>query len=97
MAKKKRHSIGSPSPPSHFTPRGRRPRFSRAEIASKLTQANDLATEGKLQSEIARTLGVSVMTLHRWRKAPPGPLPTLVATNEAGKPYRMRRGGLGPH
>jgi hypothetical protein len=93
MAKKKRHSIGSPSPPSHFTPRGRRPRFSRAEIASKLTQANDLATEGKLQSEIARTLGVSVMTLHRWRKAPPGPLPTLVATNEAGNPYRMRRGG----
>jgi transposase-like protein len=27
-----------------------------------------LATQGKLQSEIARTLGVSVMTLHRWRK-----------------------------
>jgi putative transposase len=47
-------------------------RHSRMEIASKLTQANDLATQGKLQSEIARTLGVSVMTLHRWRKAPPG-------------------------
>jgi transposase-like protein len=28
-----------------------------------------LASRGKLQSEIARTLGVSVMTLHRWRKA----------------------------
>jgi putative transposase len=27
-----------------------------------------LATQGKLQSEIARTLGVSVMILHRWRK-----------------------------
>jgi transposase-like protein len=52
------------------------------EIATKLAQANDLATQGKLQSEIARTLGVSVMTLHRWRKAPPGP-----------QPYRMRRGG----
>ena len=38
------------------------------EIATKLVQANDLATQGKLQSEIARTLGVSVMTLHRWRK-----------------------------
>ena len=47
-------------------------RHSRVEIASKLAQANDLATHGKLQSEIARTLGVSVMTLHRWRKAPPG-------------------------
>ena len=67
-------------------------KHSRAEIASKLAQANDLATQGKLQSEIARTLGVSVMTLHRWRKAPPGPRPALVATHEAD-PYRMRRGG----
>ena len=47
-------------------------RHSRVEIATKLAQANELATRGKLQSEIARTLGVSVMTLHRWRKAPPG-------------------------
>jgi transposase-like protein len=39
------------------------------EIATKLAQANELATRGKLQSEIARTLNVSVMTLHRWRKA----------------------------
>jgi len=43
-------------------------RHSRVEIASKLAQANDLATRGTFQSEIARTLGVSVMTLHRWRK-----------------------------
>jgi transposase len=28
-----------------------------------------LAGQGVLQTEIARTLGVSVMTLHRWRKA----------------------------
>jgi putative transposase len=61
------------------------------EIASKLAQANDLATQGKLQNEIARTLGVTVMTLHRWRKAP-GPRPPLVATHEAGQHYRMRRG-----
>jgi hypothetical protein len=40
-------------------------RHSRVEIATKLTQANKLATQGKLQSEIARTLGISVMTLHR--------------------------------
>src|SRR5262245_52113557 len=44
-------------------------RHSRVEVATKLAQANDLARQGKLQSEIARTLGVSVMTLHRWRKA----------------------------
>jgi hypothetical protein len=57
-------------------------RHSRAEIATKLAQANELATQGKLQSEIARTLGVSVVTLHRWRKAPPGPPPVR---DEAGQ------------
>jgi len=71
----------------------KRKRHSRVEIATKLAQANDLATQGKQQSEIAHTLGVSVMTLHRWRKTPPGPRPVLVATHEAGNPYRMRRGG----
>ena len=55
-------------------------RHSRAEIATKLAQANELMTQGKLQSEIARILGVSVMTLHRWRKAPPGLHPALAAT-----------------
>jgi transposase len=49
--------------------------YSTVEIASKLTRANDLAAQGKLQSEIASTLGVSVMTLYRWRKAPPAPQP----------------------
>ena len=57
-------------------------RHSRVEIATKLAQANDLATQGKPQSQIARRLGVSVMTLHRWRKAPPGPQPA----HEADQP-----------
>jgi hypothetical protein len=38
------------------------------EIAAKLVQADDLARHGEFQRQIARTLGVSVMTLHRWRK-----------------------------
>ena len=59
-------------------------RHSRVEIATKLAQANGLAMRGKLQSEIARTLGVSVMTLHRWRKALPA--------YEAGQPDRTRGG-----
>jgi putative transposase len=71
---------------------GKKKKHSRAEIATKLAQANDLATQGKLQSEIARTLGVSVMTLHRWRKAPPGPQPAFVATSEAREPDRARGG-----
>ena len=67
----------------------RNKKHSRAEIETKLAQANDLATQGKLQSDIARTLGVSVMTLHRWRKAPPGPKAALVAIH----PDRTRGGG----
>jgi len=47
-------------------------RHSRVEVATKLAQANDLARQGKLQSEIARTLGVGVATLHRWRKKADG-------------------------
>jgi putative transposase len=42
---------------------------SKSEIAAKLAKADELASHGKLQSEVARMLGVSVMTLHRWRKA----------------------------
>jgi putative transposase len=61
-------------------------RHSRVEITTKLAQAKDLATQGKLQREIASTLGVSVMTLHRWRKASPGPQPAFVATHEAHQP-----------
>ena|SRR5215831_10647535 len=68
----------------------KRKRHSRVEMATKLAQANELATQGKLQSEIACALGVSVMTLHRWRKAPPGPQHALVVTPEAREPDRTR-------
>jgi transposase-like protein len=47
-------------------------RHSTAEIASKLEEATRLAADGRNQAEIARALGVSVMTFHRWRKATPG-------------------------
>jgi putative transposase len=63
-------------------------KHSRFEIATKLAQANELATQGKLQSDIARTLGVSVMTLHRWRKASPGAQPA-----HTGEPGQTRGGG----
>ena len=45
-------------------------KHSKTEIVALLAQANELATQGKVQSEIADKLGISVMTLHRWRKAP---------------------------
>jgi putative transposase len=43
-------------------------KHSPAEIAAKLRQANELATQGKRRSEILRALGISSMTYHRWRK-----------------------------
>ena len=58
---------------------------SAAEISAKLAQAEELATAGKLQGEIAHELGISVMTFHRWRKRfehPTMPGPTLASTKE---------------
>ena len=66
-------------------------RHSRVEIATKLAQATDLATQGRSQREIAHMLGVSVMTLHRWRKVPPGPQTAFVV--EAGQLNRLRGEG----
>jgi putative transposase len=65
-----------------------RARKSRGEIARKLAQANRLARQGKLQSDIARTMGVSVMTLHRWRKALLGARPA----RKADQPDSTRSG-----
>jgi putative transposase len=43
-------------------------KHTRTEIAASVAEADALAADGNSQSEIAHTLGVSVMTLHRWRK-----------------------------
>jgi putative transposase len=48
-------------------------RYTVEEIGVKLREAEEMAREGKLQGEIARTLGISVMTYHRWRKARQSP------------------------
>ena len=49
----------------------KRRRHSAPEIIAKLRQADEMAAEGRLQSDIARSLGVSVMTYHRWRNGRP--------------------------
>jgi transposase len=46
-------------------------RHSSDEITAKLQQASAWMAQGKSQSEIAKALGVSVMTFHRWRKQNP--------------------------
>jgi putative transposase len=48
-------------------------RYTALEIAAKLKEASGLAREGKPQSDIAKSLGISVMTFHRWRKAHENP------------------------
>ncbi|MCP3476604.1 transposase [Bradyrhizobium sp. CCGUVB1N3] len=45
-------------------------KHSHQEIKLKLAQANELAGGGSSQVAICKTLGVSIMTLHRWRKLP---------------------------
>jgi putative transposase len=47
----------------------KRRKHSPTEIADKLVKADQLVAEGKLRDEVARALGVSIMTYHRWRKA----------------------------
>lgn len=59
-------------------------RHNDAEIAAKLHQADALAAQGKTQTEIAKTLAISVMTYHRWRKAHPDqPNPTAIPYSPA--------------
>lgn len=43
-------------------------RHSSDEIAAKLSRANEMMREGKRNAEIAKALGISLMTYHRWRK-----------------------------
>lgn len=45
-------------------------KHSREEILSKLARADELARTGNSQVDVCKALGVSVMTLHRWRKLP---------------------------
>src|ERR1700738_3244578 len=51
----------------------RKKRHTQTEIAAKLAEADALIANGSRQPEVARALGVSVMTFHRWRKARAGP------------------------
>jgi putative transposase len=46
-----------------------RQRHTPSEVASKLAMADEMAAAGRLHGDIAKSLGISVMTYHRWRKA----------------------------
>jgi putative transposase len=53
----------------------RKKRHSEAEIATKLAEADNLTAEGLTQGAVAKALGISVMTFHRWRKMHSEPQP----------------------
>src|SRR6266852_5650486 len=46
-----------------------RHRHTESEIAAKLATADGMAAQSVLHRDIAKLLGISVMTYHRWRKA----------------------------
>lgn len=46
-----------------------RQRHTPSEVATKLMMADEMAAQGRLHGDIAKSLGISVMTYHRWRKA----------------------------
>jgi putative transposase len=46
----------------------KRKRHGAAEIATKLLVADALSAQGQTQADVAKALGISVMTFHRWRK-----------------------------
>ena len=52
------------------------------EVLEKLRLANDLARRGLSQVEICNELGVSIMTLHRWKKSPPTPMLRSASSND---------------
>src|SRR5262249_19749373 len=65
-------------------------RHSRVEVATKLAEANDLATEGKLQIESAGTVGGRDRTVHRRRKGLLGVQAAVVAPHDTGQPDGTR-------
>ena len=65
-------------------------RHNAAEIATKMGKADILIREGQTQSEIARALGISVMTFHRWRKARLSPPPRNAGRRAYARPACLR-------
>jgi putative transposase len=61
----------------------RKKRHGAPEIEAKLLEVEALSAKGQTQAEIGKALGISVMTIHRWRKmreqakTTPEPPPTI--------------------
>lgn len=67
-----------------------------SEVAEKLAMADDMAAQGRLHSDIAKSLGISLMTYHRWREARlhPASTPATGAAPTTGLAERERMNEL---
>jgi len=65
-------------------------RHSPAEISMALGQAHEMVRRGQSQTAICKALGISVMTLHRWRKEHDDP--PSVSVIEETLPIRNQNG-----
>ena len=72
----------------------RKKKHSSSEIAAKLRQADEMLARGELQSDVARALGISVMTFHRWRKASRKDAVASLAARAAAEPMLEDKGEL---
>jgi transposase-like protein len=52
-------------------------RHDSSEITTMLRLADDMMRDGKSQKDACKSLGISVMTLHRWRKLAPSLAPDM--------------------
>jgi putative transposase len=60
-----------------------RHRHTESEIAAKLATADEMAARGVLHRDIAKSLGISLMTYQRWRKARRASVPPRLAADAA--------------
>ena len=67
-----------------------KPRHTELEIAAKLAEADEMAARGVPHGEIAKSLGVSIMTYHRWRKARAGSLRLAGEAEQTGLIGQLR-------
>jgi hypothetical protein len=65
-------------------------KHSSAAIIEKLAKANELAAQGISQNTICRRLGISVMTLHRWRARAAGSVDARLAQHLLLENGRLR-------
>jgi putative transposase len=70
-------------------------RHSPEEIRAKLRQAQDLAHRGQSQEQVCKTLGISVMTFHRWRKEAQLPQVASPTIKNDDDDVEVRDGGIG--